>query len=144
MLIIALLFYYVYIVSRFSLKNIYMYYQEISCSKMLHFPFRIQLENQGSSLNPTQNAGATQLSGMSGEIGDGRHELETTRQPRRTECAYTMLSQCTMVSLACEQALCLGKKIARKGKGKGGREPVDKHLRPLFRSLVIILPIICQ
>ena len=65
---------------------------------MLHFPFRIQLENQGSSLNPTQNAGATQLSGMSGEIGDGRHELETTPQPRRTDCAYTMLSQCTMVS----------------------------------------------
>ena len=98
MLIIALLYYYVCIVSRFSLKNIYMYYQEISCSKMLHFPFRIQLENQGSSLNPTQNTGATQLSGMSGEIGDGRHELETTRQPRRTDCAYTMLSQCTMVS----------------------------------------------
>ena len=24
--------------------------------------------------------------------------------------------------LACEQALCLGEKIARKGKGKGGRE----------------------
>ena len=37
-------------------------------------------------------------------------------------------------------------KIARKGKGKGrgGREPVDKHLRLLFRPLVIILPIICQ
>ena len=41
-------------------------------------------------------------------------------------------------------------KIARKGKGNGGgggvgeREPVDKHLRPLFRSLVIILPIICK
>ena len=35
-------------------------------------------------------------------------------------------------------------KIARKGKGKGEREPVDKHLRPLFRRLVIILPIICQ
>ena len=35
-------------------------------------------------------------------------------------------------------------KIARKGKGKGGREPVDKHLRPLFRPLVIILPNICQ
>ena len=48
------------------------------------------------------------------------------------------------IGLACEQALCLGKKIARKGKGKGGREPVDKHLRPLFRPLVIILPNICQ
>ena len=35
-------------------------------------------------------------------------------------------------------------KIARKGKGKGGREPVDKHLRLLFRPLVIILLIICQ
>ena len=35
-------------------------------------------------------------------------------------------------------------KIARKGKGKEGREPVDKHLRPLFRPLVIILPIICE
>ena len=46
--------------------------------------------------------------------------------------------------IACEQALCLGKKIARKGKGKEGREPVDKHLRPLFRPLVIILPNICQ
>ena len=48
------------------------------------------------------------------------------------------------LELACEQALCLGKKIARKGKGKEGREPVDKHLRPLFRPLVIILPNICQ
>ncbi|XP_073232017.1 uncharacterized protein [Porites lutea] len=73
---------------------------------------RIQLENQGSSLNPTQNAAATQLSGMSGEIGDGRHELETTRQPRRTDCGYTMLSQCTMTQservyaslTACESA----------------------------------------
>ena len=46
--------------------------------------------------------------------------------------------------LACDQALCLGKKIARKGKGKGGREPVDKHLRPLLCPLVIILPNICQ
>ena len=65
--------------------------------------------------------------------------------------------------LACEQALCLGKKnsclgkkigkknsclgkkIARKGKGReGGREPVDTRLRPLFRPLVIILPNICQ
>ena len=43
------------------------------------------------------------------------------------------LTMCSAV--ACEQALCLGK-IARKGKGKGGgREPVDKHLRPLFRLL---------
>ena len=43
--------------------------------------------------------------------------------------------------LACEQALCLGKK--KRGKGVG-REPVDKHLRLLFRPLVIVLPIICQ
>ena len=36
---------------------------------------------------------------MSGENGDGRHEFEAiTRQPRRTDCEYTMLSQCTMVS----------------------------------------------
>ena len=36
------------------------------------------------------------------------------------------------IPLACEQALCL----ARKGKAKGrGGEPVDKHLRPLFRPL---------
>ena len=38
--------------------------------------------------------------------------------------------------VAREQALCLGRKIARKGKGKGGdREPVDKHLRRLFALL---------
>ena len=39
-----------------------------------------------------------------------------------------------------------GEKIARKGKGKGGgvREPVDKHMRLLFRPIVIILPNICQ
>ena len=47
-------------------------------------------------------------------------------------------------AIACEQALCLAKKIAKKGKGKGRREPVDKHLGPPFRTLVIILPIICQ
>ena len=41
-------------------------------------------------------------------------------------------------------------KIERKGKRNGGREPVDKHWRPLFRPLVIILPnsvskiVICQ
>ena len=36
--------------------------------------------------------------------------------------------------------------LPRKGKGKGGGggELEDKHLRPLFRPLVIILPIICQ
>ena len=28
-----------------------------------------------------------------------------------------------VVTIACEQALCLGKKMARKGKGKGEREP---------------------
>ena len=51
-------------------------------------------------------------------------------------------------SVACEQALCLGKNSEeREGKGGGGvKEPVDKHLRPLliFRPLAIILPIICQ
>ena len=42
---------------------------------------------------------AIESSRMSGENGDGRHEFEaTTRQPRRTDCEYTMLSQCTMVS----------------------------------------------
>ena len=40
-------------------------------------------------------------------------------------------------TLACEHALCLGRKIVRKGKGKGGREPVDKHLRLLFRPLML-------
>ena len=42
-------------------------------------------------------------------------------------------------------ALCLGKNSEeREGKGGGGGEPVDKHLRLLFHPLVIILPIICQ
>ena len=36
--------------------------------------------------------------------------------------------------LACEQALCLGKNSEEREE-KGGREPVDKHLRPLFRLL---------
>ena len=36
--------------------------------------------------------------------------------------------------VACEQALCLGKNSEER-EGKGGREPVDKHLRPLFRLL---------
>ena len=36
--------------------------------------------------------------------------------------------------LACEQALCLGKNSEER-EGKGEREPVDKHLRPLFRLL---------
>ena len=36
--------------------------------------------------------------------------------------------------IACEQALCLGKNSEER-EGKGGREPVDKHLRPLFRLL---------
>ena len=65
---------------------------------MLHFTFRIQLENQGSSLSAAQYT-AIESSRMSGENGDGRHEFEaTTRQSRRTDCEYTMLSQCTMVS----------------------------------------------
>ena len=47
--------------------------------------------------------------------------------------------------VACEEALCLGGKNSEEREGKGGvGEPVDKHLRPLFRPLVIILPIICQ
>ena len=37
-------------------------------------------------------------------------------------------------NLACEQALCLGKNSEER-EGEGGREPVDKHLRPLFRLL---------
>ena len=65
---------------------------------MLHFTFRIQLENQGSSLSAAQYT-ATESSRRSVENGDGRHEFEaTTRQPPRTDCEYTMLSQCTMVS----------------------------------------------
>ena len=65
----------------------------------------------------------------------------TKRDPPKREYVF---SGETLEEVACEQALCLGEKIARKGKGKGGREPVDKHLRPLFRPLVIILPNICQ
>ena len=65
---------------------------------MLHFEFRIQLENQSSALNPAQKAVATRLSGMSDENGDhGRLEVQTRQQPRWTDCEYTMLSQSTMV-----------------------------------------------
>ena len=65
---------------------------------MLHFEFRIQLENQSSSLNPAQKAVATRLSGMSDENGDhGRLEVQTRQKPRGTDCEYTMLSQSTMV-----------------------------------------------
>ena len=79
------------------LKNIYC--EEISCSKMLHFSFRIQLENQSSALNPAQKAVATRLSGVSDENGDhGRLEVQTRQKPRGTDCTYTMLSQSTMVS----------------------------------------------
>ena len=39
----------------------------------------------------------------------------------------------------------LGEKIAKgEEKGRGGGRDVDKHLRRLFRPLVIILPTICQ
>ena len=52
------------------------------------------------------------------------------------------------IDFACLQiAFLFGEKIARRGKGKGeggGGEPVDKHLRPLFRPLVIILLNISQ
>ena len=66
---------------------------------MLHFEFRIQLENQSSSLNSAQKAVATRLSGMSDENGDlGRREVQTRQKPRGTDCEYTMLSQSTMVS----------------------------------------------
>ena len=54
----------------------------------------------------------------------GRYSLIWPKQKSDAEC------------LACEQALCLGKKIARKGKGKEGRETVDKHLRPLFPAAI--------
>ena len=65
---------------------------------MLHFEFRIQLENQSSSLNPAQKAVAARLSGMSDENGDhGRLEVQTRQKPRGTDCEYTMLSQSTMV-----------------------------------------------
>ena len=65
---------------------------------MLHFEFRIQLENQRSSLNPAQKAVAIRLSGMSDENGDhGRLEVQTRQKPRGTDCEYTMLSQSTMV-----------------------------------------------
>ena len=56
-----------------------------------------------------------------------------------------LLTLTVLLMVACEQALCLGKKkIASKEKGKGGREPVDKHLRPLLSPLVITPPNICQ
>ena len=42
--------------------------------------------------------------------------------------------RCAARHLACEQALCLGKNSEER-EGEGGREPVDKHLRPLFRLL---------
>ena len=65
---------------------------------MLHFSFRVQLENQSSALNPAQKAVATGLSGVSDENGDhGRLEVQTRQQPRWTDCTYTMLSQSTMV-----------------------------------------------
>ena len=65
---------------------------------MLHFSFRIQLENQSSALNPAQKAVATRLSGVSDENGGhGKLEVQTRQQPRGTDCAYTMLSQSTMV-----------------------------------------------
>ena len=65
---------------------------------MLHFSFRIQLENQSSALNPAQKAVATRVSGVSDENGDhGRLEVQTRQQPRGTDCEYTMLSQSTMV-----------------------------------------------
>ena len=65
---------------------------------MLHFLFRVQLENQSSALNPAQKAVATGLSGVSDENGDhGRLEVQTRQQPRGTDCTYTMLSQSTMV-----------------------------------------------
>ena len=62
------------------------------------FLSRIQLENQSSSLNPAQSTEAIQLSGMSDENGDIRLVLDSTQHPRRTDCEYTMLNQCTMVS----------------------------------------------
>ena len=62
------------------------------------FLSRIQLENQSSSLNPAQSAEAIQLSGMSDENGDIRLVLDSTQHPSRTDCEYTMLNQCTMVS----------------------------------------------
>ena len=59
---------------------------------------RIQPENQSSSLNPAQSAEVIQLSGMSDENGDKRLVLDSTQHPRRTDCEYTMLNQCTKVS----------------------------------------------
>ena len=57
-------------------------------------------------------------------------------------------------TLACEQALCLGKnsdeREGKGGRGEGGggwggeREPLDKQLRPLFCPLAIIAPNICH
>ena len=42
------------------------------------------------------------------------------------------------VTLACEQALCLGKIIAMKWKGKGWSSPLDQ--RPVHRLLLPLLP----
>ena len=41
----------------------------------------------------------------------------------------------TVADVACEQALCLGKKIARRGtRGKGGKRPFRFSLSPVPRS----------
>ena len=45
---------------------------------MLHFEFRIQLENQSSSLIPAQKAVTTRLCRMSDENGDNSQTNKTT------------------------------------------------------------------
>ena len=52
--------------------------------------------------------------------------------PRNFELNVTGLFQGCYI--ACEQALCLGKNSEER-EWKGGGEPVNKHLRPLFRLL---------
>ena len=96
---------------------------------MLHFEFRIQLENQSSSLNPAQKAVATRLSGMSDENGDhGRLEVQTRQQPSGTNCEYTMLSQSTMVCPA---------SYAKNSKLKRQHTKTRKLLGPLLYLFLI-------
>ena len=59
------------------------------------------------------------------------------KQIRRKDSWYRHTVVFLYKWVACEQALCLGKKTARKGKGKGeggegGGQPVDKHPEATF------------
>ena len=61
-------------------------------------------------------------------------EYQTSASLWKMNAEDTRITTWVRASIACEQALCLGKNSEER-EGKGGREPVDKHLRPLFRLL---------